>query len=70
MAGRPIQSVSFAGRALKLFGSPFAGADSSRLARPNRFVRTLHGDERHLVELDIAASVAIGMPVFGMVSAS
>jgi hypothetical protein len=67
MAGRPIQFVSLAGRALKLFGSSFAGADFSRLAQPNRFVRTqqiLCGEERHLVELDITASVVIGMPVF------
>jgi hypothetical protein len=67
MAGRSILLVSFAGRALKLFGSSLAGADSNRLAWPSRFVRTqkiLGGDERYFAELDIAASVAIGMPVF------
>jgi hypothetical protein len=47
MAGRSILLVSFAGRALKLFGSHILG-----------------GNERHLAELDVAASVAIGMPIF------
>jgi hypothetical protein len=67
MAGRSISLVSFAGRALKLFGSSFAAADLSRLVSPNRFVRNQHilaGNERHLAELDVAASVAIGMPIF------
>jgi hypothetical protein len=67
MAGRPIQFVSLTGRALKFFGPSSARADSSRLARPDPFIRSqkiLRGNERHLVELDIAASVGIGMPVF------
>jgi hypothetical protein len=66
MAGSSILLVSFAGRALKLLGSSFAIADLSWLASSNRFVRNqriLGGNERHSAELDVAASVAIAMPI-------